>query len=826
MLVVEFLISAGCSVNCVSDTGNTPIMKAACEGHEQVVKKLILAGANPAVRTTAGDTALHYAAINNHIQCGILLAEEGADARSKNKLSHTPLDLAGTNFQEVIKQVLSFTTLCIFGNAENGKSTLIASLQAESTGFLGRFVNRFRRVNDHRKRTAGIEIVPYCSQKYGEVVFFDFAGQDEYHGPHQIFLECLLSKPVITVTLVLVIKVTETEEAILHQLHRWLTPVALTSITGSPQVIVIGSFLDKAKSKKEACDHFTRCIEVTRKDLKESPLSFVGTCFLNCRQPQSEGIDQLCSFLQDVPFPEFRATHTCYSLAWVLHQIRSSIKSQAVQLQDFSTWVKGNKDNLPQSLPAPEEVCQDISAAGHALYLPNKDDLLKSWLVLDLPGILHDVYGTLFLQHKDIVNDFGLLHCCHLARLFPKLDQAMVQQLLISLEFCIAVDPSVLKLDLSKLTQFKETSGWLFFPSLMSTKPPQSSSENIHKQNAHYLCWQLRTSKKHSISAHILQTILLRLAAHFVVKLVDKEGVQQHYCSIWWNGISWQSTAGVHISVYVRNNRVIQVLAASEVVDDLCGYLSEVVSDILSTVHRFSPRLTAAACIVYPPNVATSPEGVTDLPPKELFPVEGIRQSITEHKGFVFSQKDNEDWNTMSIADIFGGYIPKLEYIEKITWTMPEPNQPQSVVELNQPQAVGELNQPQAPSEMNQPEIVNTKENISSTDSRTFPSVAQALIGISTTPDMRDMDVLIVTLVAANWQRLALRLGVEGCLSEIVFKNHPNDHEGACRDMLNRWLRVERYTGEEERTWSNLLTALGRAGFVDLERRLQKEHVS
>ena len=89
---------------------------------------------------------------------------------------------------------------------------------------------------------------------------------------------------------------------------------------------------------------------------------------------------------------------------------------------------------------------------------------------------------------------------------------------------------------------------------------------------------------------------------------------------------------------------------------------------------------------------------------------------------------------------------------------------------------------------------------------------------------MRDMDELVVTEVATNWQRVALRLGVEGCESEVVWKDHPNDCEGACQDMFGRWLRGERHTGEEEKTWSTLLTALGRAGFEELERILRREH--
>ena len=99
-------------------------------------------------------------------------------------------------------------------------------------------------------------------------------------------------------TLLLVVKMTEKEDAILHQLHHWLTPVALMATPASPpQVIIIGSFLDKVKAKEGATAKLTKCLEISRQDLEDLPLSFLGICFLNCRQPQSEGINQLCAFL-------------------------------------------------------------------------------------------------------------------------------------------------------------------------------------------------------------------------------------------------------------------------------------------------------------------------------------------------------------------------------------------------------------------------------------------------------------------------------------------------------------------------------------------------
>ena len=679
LLIVENLIQHGCNVNCKFAHHLTPLMDAAREGHDEVVKMLILAGADLEMQDISDDTALHYAAMSNQIQCGIFLAEGGASMRTRNTDSVTALDIDSEDFKEAIQQALSFTArkaICIIGNAMSGKSTLIAALQSESKSVLRKMMNRFRKVHDPRRRTAGIETVSHSSQRYGEVLFFDFAGQHEYHGPHEMFLESLVSKPGVSMTLLLVVKLTEEAETISHQLHRWLSPVALMATTDSPpQVIVIGSFLDKVRSKEEATTKLRSCIFEAENELA---LDFVGSCCLDCRQPQSGGIDKLCSFLQEIPIPEFRTTHIKYSLAWVIHQIRLSFTAEAVQLCELSMWIKDNKANLPQNIPTSEEVCQDMSASGHALYLPNREDLPKSWLVLDLPSILHKVYGTLFSQSKDIVNEFGLLHFGRLATLLPNLDLEMVQKLLISLEFCIPVDPSVLKVEVSKLTQCKEAKGWLFFPALITAKPLWATSGSLPQQSIKCLHWELHTSKKHSISARVLQTVLLRLAANFVVRHHLADGIHQHCCSIWWNGIAWQSKIGVDVIVHITNNRVIQVIGTGMAsAAKSCEYVIDIITDILSAVHQFSPKLSADVYIVHQQKVSTTYDIAARPLPEDLFLVEDIQNSVRDCEEFSLSLKDATGWSTsMPISELFGGWTPSLELIQRMTIQQPTPTDP------------------------------------------------------------------------------------------------------------------------------------------------------
>ena len=160
-------------------------------------------------------TPLHYAAEHNRIRCGVLLAEAGADVRAKNRFRRNPLEIGRHIFVDEVQKVLSLTTkrvIAVIGNTECGKSTLVTALERTSDILWKKAVNHFKKVHDIRQRTAGIEVVQVSNPKYGEALFYDFAGQSQYHGPHQSFLEAMLSKPEISVTLLLLVKATEEEK--------------------------------------------------------------------------------------------------------------------------------------------------------------------------------------------------------------------------------------------------------------------------------------------------------------------------------------------------------------------------------------------------------------------------------------------------------------------------------------------------------------------------------------------------------------------------------------------------------------------------------------
>ena len=673
--VIKTLAEAGANLNVQNVWGMTPLMEAAEWGHANVVVELIRAGADVSVVSShkwlsvaAGSTALHFAAAENNIECGVLLVEAGADMRTRNKNSKSPLDLASSRFRRTIQQAQSFSTkriVAVIGNGEHGKSTLIAALQAEANSLLKQFTNRFTKVQDIRKRTTGIEAVQFSSQKYGDTLFYDFAGQSNYHGPHQSFLEAMLSKPEVSVSLLLLVKATDEENVITQQVTHWLQPLTFISAPSTPQVILVGSFLDQVESREEATKKLLRCTQSVQEQFH---FNIQGPCLLDCRKPASEGIDQICTFLQEAEPLQLNSISFSYSLHWVLVQLQRSLAVPAITLHTFQSWLLKNAKLLLKNFPPAEQMWHDLIAVGHTLFLPNKRDPSQSWLILDLQAILHDVYGTLFSGSQGKVNQFGLLHCSQLTELFPELDPAMIEEVLVSLEFCIQVDSSLMREGLLKLTAKVEEDGWLYFPALVSVLPLEVFPKDPHPQHLQWACWQLRAGEKHFISAHLLQTVILRLAANHVFTHKLSPSVREHCCSVWVNGLSWMSTKDVDVAVQISDSSVVQVVGRTEAgPEKLYQYMSTVVSDVIKTTAQVSPKLEATSYIVHPYTPAMW-EGAKATPPDSLYPVSSIVRSISDGGDRVLSRTREVGClpHQTSLTELFGGWSPPLSVVQEM----------------------------------------------------------------------------------------------------------------------------------------------------------------
>ena len=658
--------SAKCStfiINGLNDRGYTPLMSAAAGGHHKTARELVLKGAKVNCRNHDKDTALHIAARYGHIQCMFFLIESGANIHAKNRNSKTPLQYNSHMSMKSMSDFHSFKTkksVCIIGNAYSGKSTLISSLQEESTSKFGKVINKFRKVDDMRQRTTGIEPVLFNSKKYGEVVFFDFAGQHEYHGPHEAFMGPLISGRGSTATLVFVVNATYEEAAISSHLHRWLHPVSLMCSAANPvRVIVVGSFADRIVSKSGVKGKFSR---LASEVMSYKSFSFQGFCLIDCRKPESHGLQQLRCYLSQTPYPSLMVFRT-YSIFQMISCMKSKLNSKIIQLDSFRTWLHENSETFP-SLPPAEEVCKDVAATGHYLYIPNRSNPDKSCLILDPQAILQEVYGTLFSVSK--TNTFGLVQ---LSKLFPSSDVDMIRTILTSFEFCVPVDPDMLTSDLLELMDVVgKEDDLVFLPSLVSSKRPESYPFDISKSI--HLCWDFQMVAPHIISPRLLQTIILRLSAHFVFRHKPTPDIVLHCCDIWWNGIAWKSTKGVDVTVQIIDNTLIQVISSCipGSASVLADYLCSVVSDILQTCRQLSPSLMGTSSIIRPrsiQNLFTNPRIVIS---KECFLLSSIACSIEIGDKFVLSLPNGSCIERCSLKEMFAGIDPNLEMVTKMHW--------------------------------------------------------------------------------------------------------------------------------------------------------------
>ena len=74
--------------------------------------------------------------------------------------------------------------------------------------------------------------------------------------------------------------------------------------------------------------------------------------------------------------------------------------------------------------------------------------------------------------------------------------------------------------------------------------------------------------------------------------------------------------------------------------------------------------------------------------------------------------------------------------------------------------------------------------------------------------------------VAALWEHLAIALGFESNVIEIVRRDMFHQSEDACREILRRWLEGQRGTRQPV-NWATLVNSLLEAGFVDMVEDLQ-----
>ena len=647
----------------VQDQENVAILHIACEANNyEAVKLLISLNANPSVKDNNGQTPITIATDHDIIK---LLIKHGADP--------TPLYTMRKNFFEVFsseKPPPTPVNLMVIGHPSVGKTTLIQSLQCEvldtttSTKF------------DH---TAGVVPTNFNSQVYGEVTFYDFAGQPEYYPSHdKLIHNTIKSIPPIVI---IVINLTESDEILYDQLLYWINFIAnrCAHLSDSAHLIVIGShadILEKSSSEKIA----RLCESVMHIEGKKVCLK--GFTDLNCTKSLSEKMTTLRIMLQEST-SQLRETGVMHfnSHCFYVFLLHSFKASDFVTLGRVTSTLKLEakySENSPLLVLSTDrdaviKLCQDLSERGHLMFIEHPSVMDMSWLILNQVPLLNNIVGSIFApihfpQHCPLSYSTGVIPytlfekylCAKSNYMYPA---SLLLTFLSRMEYCReVVDKQILQsiVDEENLTKSER---YFFFPSLVSLERPNDKWSNGHAFS--YKCgWLIQcTDENEFFSPCMIQTLLLRLTFSFTTKKIEydtsdlvihkrnKQSVEcstvnplviKRVCSVWYNGIYWQEESGVKTIVDVINQRTLVLLMQCF---DGCEFelvkgRSQIISMILSAKQEFCSEAKVLEYFIHP-SCVTHPLANLESIQNWLFSFPRVKSTIERKQPCVINECDN-----------------------------------------------------------------------------------------------------------------------------------------------------------------------------------------
>ena len=209
LTVVKYLVEdehTKCKIEVFDNAGSTPLHNACRNGHSDIVQYFVNRKCNLMLYDSSGCTPLHVSCQygrkevvrvllnskrvdpNNLTLRELSLSDLTKDAGTIRELIRGGLSISGLAdiFTEYQQSHPLHSTVHVFmvGHSSSGKSTLVAALQKPKKMFPMGFPPTPVPPN-----TTGIIAVDYDSPEFGKILFYDFAGHDEYHPSHAALLE-------------------------------------------------------------------------------------------------------------------------------------------------------------------------------------------------------------------------------------------------------------------------------------------------------------------------------------------------------------------------------------------------------------------------------------------------------------------------------------------------------------------------------------------------------------------------------------------------------------------------------------------------------------
>ena len=660
--MVKYLINEQhCDPNTKDTWERTPLHWACHNGYDHIAQYLINEQhCDPMSKDYWNKTPLHLACINGHAHIVQYLLSTGkVDPLARDTDGRTPMYYAAASSNyDLLKLFRSFpqfkrdfpvhtyTKLILTGYSGAGKTTTsqIIFLLATKSGFFSS-----GRVTDVERLTAGIIPIHVESKvkEVGNMVIYDFAGQQEYYSSHAAVLERIMRNSAAI--FVCIVDLSQCMEKISESIHYWMSFIenACSSAQGSSHVIIVGSHADLVNSAQELKEKSSLVASIAVSRAKQ--LTYGGFVSMDCRESKSKEAHYFRSLLSTSQQAVLSYQHSMSLYCHVLYAfLRSKLGKASCTLQELTSAFASKEDFSFDSSLLSESLIS-LSDKGLILFVQNQEHPQSSWVVVEKDALLREVNGTLFApdnfkQYRQVASNTGIVPIATLEELFPQYSSEMLVGCLENMEFCHPVDPLALQgtnLETNKATLLSSLSGasHLYFPSLVKEHRPGDLPSPMFG-------WCLGCSDPYQFfSNRFVHVLLLRLA--FMFPLASKHlppssslcGLERQ-CEVWQNGIIWNSGSGVSAIVEIVDRNRWVIVLVSEKSREAAETCSSVIRMILDLQQQLCSVVSTCECLISPSLLDHYP--FDTLPDTYLFDLQSVARAMlvrkTQHK-FILDRK-------------------------------------------------------------------------------------------------------------------------------------------------------------------------------------------
>ena len=684
--VVRALISCGrVECNVQNKEGKTPLHIAAAKGYSSLIQPLIAEmQADPIAGDKRGNTPLHLACLHKHSQTVRALLSCGrVEFNRKNADNKTPMELGTTSeikemmslYQDTVSRNMfqPFLKLFVIGDSGAGKSTLIQALCKDFPTVARLMPKAMRRVTKPEPCTPGIIPYTFTSTTLGDILLYDFAGQDEYYTSHSAVLHHSTSRspPVF----LLVVKITEAEEELKKGLKKWLKFIRQysakamkeTKVQKPPHLVIIASHVDSLSPRTDSGLKSKQniIVDFVAKDVKERQYyNFSSTVvFLDCRDSVSTGIQELLVQLQECRKQCSRNDIKVDEGCRYLHAFLMERNTKAISIENLASVIINEGELLPSNPSSLFELASTLNETGQILLLKNAHQHEKSWIITDefRKKLLCEINGSLPELGKEedaevptevlLRQRVGIISHTELCELFSTvlnrgIDIDLIMNLMRHLEFCHDINPEDFPLAEEECLEHAEK--YYFFPHVVSKEKPDSSDWKLGTVK---WGWYLECAEGSRLTSRFLHVLLQRL-----VKFPLNEKHEGKGLTIWRRGLRWTGNAIKTVVEVGKHNESVVVLASCW--DDCkieCAQhftaLIKLILDIKDVTCCDSTEVKESLIV---PHAVTYPVQITDT----LLPLKYIAKCSLEGKGskLIYGKKEERIDLARVIFDPYCGF--------------------------------------------------------------------------------------------------------------------------------------------------------------------------